>query len=154
MAKACKVSLIFLCAFFSSTNGYRPESSSSSLKVCYSDGCVQGKTEDGNLKPYDAWYGIPYASPPINELRFKVRHEEFKRILINYQFAILETNSALEMEINERLHGSPSIVCLNEHLHWRNRRNRGLSHFERLQTQISSRRKTSARVYPSPCWKF
>lgn len=41
--------------------------------VCITDGCVRGVVVPGNFKPYTAWYGIPYAAPPVGSLRFKVR---------------------------------------------------------------------------------
>lgn len=41
--------------------------------VCFQDGCVLGKTENGNLHPYDAFYGIPFATPPVGPLRFEVK---------------------------------------------------------------------------------
>lgn len=44
----------------------------SDQKVCIDNGCVQGKVETGNDKAYEAFYGIPFALPPVGELRFKV----------------------------------------------------------------------------------
>lgn len=49
------------------------------LTVCISDGCVQGKTEKGNVKSYNAYYGIPFATPPTGELRFKVTVENVNK---------------------------------------------------------------------------
>ncbi|GAB0089996.1 hypothetical protein DMENIID0001_046270 [Sergentomyia squamirostris] len=40
-------------------------------EVCAKDGCVRGKYESGWKKPYEAFYGIPYAEPPIGKLRFE-----------------------------------------------------------------------------------
>lgn len=40
--------------------------------ICLYDGCVQGKAEQGNVRGYDAWYGIPFATPPLGQLRFRV----------------------------------------------------------------------------------
>lgn len=40
--------------------------------ICLYDGCVQGKSEEGNVRGYDAWYGIPFATPPLGPLRFRV----------------------------------------------------------------------------------
>lgn len=40
--------------------------------VCIKDGCIQGIIQDGNKKEYEAWYGIPFAEPPIGEMRFRV----------------------------------------------------------------------------------
>lgn len=38
-------------------------------------GCLKGKTgEDYNGRKYHSFLGIPYAKPPIGELRFKVRN--------------------------------------------------------------------------------
>ncbi|XP_055697380.1 juvenile hormone esterase-like [Phlebotomus papatasi] len=34
-------------------------------------GCVRGIFESGRKKPYDAFYGIPYAEPPLGKLRFE-----------------------------------------------------------------------------------
>lgn len=36
--------------------------------VCFESGCVQGKSIDN----YDVFFGIPYAKPPINDLRLRV----------------------------------------------------------------------------------
>ncbi|XP_055678822.1 juvenile hormone esterase-like [Lutzomyia longipalpis] len=43
----------------------------SELEVCAKAGCVRGKFESGRIKPYEAFYGIPYAEPPIGKLRFE-----------------------------------------------------------------------------------
>lgn len=40
--------------------------------VCLDRGCVRGKSFKGNLKEFEGFLGIPYAKPPINELRLKV----------------------------------------------------------------------------------
>lgn len=42
-------------------------------QVCIQSGCVKGTTFKGNIKEFDGFLGIPYAKPPINELRLKVR---------------------------------------------------------------------------------
>lgn len=40
--------------------------------VCTSkDGCFKGKLEDNG--DHTAWYGIPYAAPPVDQLRFQVK---------------------------------------------------------------------------------
>lgn len=41
------------------------------LNVCVRDGCLLGKAERGHKRPYDAFYGVPYAAPPIGPLRFE-----------------------------------------------------------------------------------
>uniref|UniRef100_A0A240SXX7 Carboxylic ester hydrolase n=1 Tax=Lutzomyia longipalpis TaxID=7200 RepID=A0A240SXX7_LUTLO len=41
-------------------------------KVCTDEvGCFQGKYERGLEKPYEAFYGIPYAESPVGKLRFE-----------------------------------------------------------------------------------
>ncbi|GAB0099595.1 hypothetical protein DMENIID0001_154810 [Sergentomyia squamirostris] len=40
-------------------------------EVCAPAGCVRGVVKSGRLKAYEAFYGIPYAEPPIGELRFR-----------------------------------------------------------------------------------
>lgn len=55
-------------------------------KVCIDQGCLVGKREKGNDQPYEAFYSIPYAAPPIGKLRFKVSiYKDFKACLI-YSF--------------------------------------------------------------------
>ncbi|XP_055697376.1 cholinesterase 1-like [Phlebotomus papatasi] len=44
---------------------------SSAPEVCAISGCVRGKSENGRKKPYDAFYGIPYAEPPLGKLRLE-----------------------------------------------------------------------------------
>ncbi|XP_055696159.1 juvenile hormone esterase-like [Lutzomyia longipalpis] len=41
------------------------------VDVCAKAGCIRGKIENGRLRPYDAFYGIPYAEPPVGELRLE-----------------------------------------------------------------------------------
>jgi Carboxylesterase family len=40
--------------------------------VCLERGCVRGKSFKGNLKEFEGFLGIPYAQPPVDELRLKV----------------------------------------------------------------------------------
>lgn len=42
--------------------------------VCFESGCVKGKDVDN----YDVFFGIPYAKPPINDLRLRVSFFNFK----------------------------------------------------------------------------
>lgn len=46
------------------------------MNVTIEQGTVQGLhyTTKISNKPYVSFLGIPYAKPPINELRFKVSH--------------------------------------------------------------------------------
>lgn len=44
--------------------------------VCLEMGCVRGKSFKGNFKEFEGFLGIPFAQPPVNELRLKVsRHK-------------------------------------------------------------------------------
>ncbi|XP_055677888.1 juvenile hormone esterase-like [Lutzomyia longipalpis] len=47
------------------------ESDHSKPKVCAKVGCIRGKVEPGRKNPYDAFYGIPYAEPPVGKLRLE-----------------------------------------------------------------------------------
>lgn len=40
--------------------------------VCFEKRCVRGKTFKGNVKEFEGFLGIPYAKPPVGELRLKV----------------------------------------------------------------------------------
>lgn len=40
--------------------------------VCFNDGCVRGRTFDGYRKPFEGFLGIPYAKPPVGDLRLRV----------------------------------------------------------------------------------
>lgn len=40
--------------------------------VCIESGCVRGKSFKGNLKEFEGFLGIPFAQPPVGELRLKV----------------------------------------------------------------------------------
>lgn len=53
-------------------NPYVFPKTSNRQTICLYDGCVQGKSEEGNVRGYDAWYGIPFATPPLGPLRFRV----------------------------------------------------------------------------------
>ncbi|XP_055685782.1 juvenile hormone esterase-like [Lutzomyia longipalpis] len=39
--------------------------------VCVDAGCVRGRVVNGVRNTYEAFYGIPYAEPPVGKLRFK-----------------------------------------------------------------------------------
>lgn len=60
---------VFLVSSAISSEG---RASSDGLRVCIRNGCIQGKSEKGNVKGYEAWYGIPFARPPVGLLRFRV----------------------------------------------------------------------------------
>ncbi|XP_059610845.1 juvenile hormone esterase-like [Phlebotomus argentipes] len=40
-------------------------------EVCANAGCIRGKYESGRIKPYEAFYGIPFAEPPVGKLRLE-----------------------------------------------------------------------------------
>lgn len=42
--------------------------------VCYGENCVKGIRMKGNLKEFEGFYGIPFAKPPIGELRLRVSY--------------------------------------------------------------------------------
>lgn len=51
---------------------YTAQNKNWDLEVCTSMGCLLGTTEEGFERPYLAWYGVPYATPPLGDLRFEV----------------------------------------------------------------------------------
>lgn len=41
--------------------------------VCTRNGCIEGVAQPGyQINEYEAFFGIPYAEPPIGDLRFAV----------------------------------------------------------------------------------
>lgn len=41
--------------------------------VCTRDGCIEGVAQPGyQIDEYEAFFGIPYAEPPLGDLRFAV----------------------------------------------------------------------------------
>ncbi|XP_055700011.1 juvenile hormone esterase-like [Phlebotomus papatasi] len=54
-----------------SANALFKKSVLSPPEVCAECGCVRGKFESGRKKSYDAFYGIPYAEPPVGKLRYE-----------------------------------------------------------------------------------
>lgn len=44
--------------------------------VCIDRGCVRGINYRGNLKEFEGFLGIPYAKPPVDELRLTVSWRE------------------------------------------------------------------------------
>uniref|UniRef100_A0A1B0F0L2 Carboxylesterase type B domain-containing protein n=1 Tax=Phlebotomus papatasi TaxID=29031 RepID=A0A1B0F0L2_PHLPP len=60
-----------ICSSILSLNFKSEKPISLQPEVCAASGCVRGKVESGRKKPYDAFYGIPYAEPPVGKLRFE-----------------------------------------------------------------------------------
>lgn len=44
--------------------------------VCIENGCVRGKSFKGNQKEFEGFLGIPFAEPPVGDLRLKVSFAE------------------------------------------------------------------------------
>jgi carboxylesterase type B len=45
------------------------------MTVCFKNGCVKGTKMDGyQIESFEAFMGIPFAKPPIGELRFEVSY--------------------------------------------------------------------------------
>lgn len=44
--------------------------------VCIENGCVRGKSFKGNQKEFEGFLGIPYAEPPVDDLRLRVSFAE------------------------------------------------------------------------------
>lgn len=65
------IKILILGNFFICSGADSPVicSGADSPVVCFIDGCVRGVS----YKDYDAFLGIPFAKPPVNELRFKVK---------------------------------------------------------------------------------
>jgi hypothetical protein len=40
--------------------------------VCLENFCIKGKNFDGNLNPFEGFIGIPFAKPPVDDLRLRV----------------------------------------------------------------------------------
>lgn len=66
MLKSTVIIISFVCALSAVAD------KASEPVVCFESGCVKGKTFEGNLKPFEAFLGIPYAKKPVNELRLRV----------------------------------------------------------------------------------
>ncbi|XP_059610844.1 juvenile hormone esterase-like [Phlebotomus argentipes] len=48
-----------------------PPCTGGNCNLCANAGCIRGKYESGRIKPYEAFYGIPYAEPPVGKLRLE-----------------------------------------------------------------------------------
>lgn len=46
--------------------------------VCLENFCIKGKNFDGNLSPFEGFLGIPYAKPPVDDLRLRVNMTKFQ----------------------------------------------------------------------------
>lgn len=80
-------------------------------KVCIDDGCIVGKLETGNLRPYSAFYGIPFATPPIGRLRFKV-------LLIRYYpIDPMHLSSSISYLYRAPFHLSDGTALTMPHIH-------------------------------------
>lgn len=69
--------VVALCAVRADDNG---------PVVCYGKRCVRGLTVEaveGNVKNFEGFFGIPYAKPPVGELRLKVRKKSFAQYVAN-----------------------------------------------------------------------
>ncbi|XP_055694763.1 juvenile hormone esterase-like [Lutzomyia longipalpis] len=66
--------ILIFCASFISKSFLCEDVGGNEPKVCTKVGCIRGKAEEGRLRPYEAFYGIPYAEPPLGELRFENPH--------------------------------------------------------------------------------
>lgn len=56
--------------------------------VCTSDGCIEGRATPGfQIDEYESFFGIPYAEPPVDKLRFAVSFEFCTSILLVYLIA-------------------------------------------------------------------
>ncbi|XP_055700012.1 carboxylic ester hydrolase-like [Phlebotomus papatasi] len=82
-------------------------------EVCVECGCVRGKFESGRRKSYDAFYGIPYAEPPVGKLRFEntVPHSGWS----GYWDASYPRDDCLQKNffLNSSIFGSEDCLFLN-----------------------------------------
>lgn len=73
------IALVVACFVISvSSSGEFPEYPKylPSPLVCIADGCIIGTERDGlDGSQYEAFFGIPYARPPVEKLRFRVSFE-------------------------------------------------------------------------------
>ncbi|XP_058832047.1 juvenile hormone esterase-like [Topomyia yanbarensis] len=88
-----------------------------SLLVCIEDGCLRGKSMEGMLaEPFDAFIGIPFAKPPVGELRFAnpVRNDPWEKGTI---YAATEEKAMCiqknDLIPNAQVEGSEDCLYLN-----------------------------------------
>lgn len=81
--------------------------------VCVTEGCLLGKLKQGNVHSYQAFLGIPYASPPVGNLRFQNPLAP-ERYDVDPRDSTYSRNKCMQTDyVSDAIEGSEDCLYLN-----------------------------------------